>query len=393
MNFDDIKKEDKEYIINTYNRFDVAIKEGKGSTLYDFDGKKYIDFSSGIGVNALGINDSEWTNAVIEQTKQIQHISNLYYTLPQVKLAKLLCEKANMKKVFFANSGAEANEGAIKTARKYSFDKYGEGRKEIITLEGSFHGRTVLTLSATGQDKFHQYFGPFVDDFKYAKPNDLDGLKSMISDKTCAIMIETVQGEGGVNNLDSDFIKGIDKLCKELDILFIVDEVQTGNGRTGYFYSYQEYGVTPDIVSTAKGLSGGLPLGAVLFGEKVQNTLSFGDHGTTFGGNPICCSAALSVVSRIDDKLLNHVKECRKIVEDILGSSKCVNKITGKGLMIGVDFSSPSNLTASDVVKECIKKGVIVLTAKNRVRLLPSLNITNEELIEGLNIIKGVIES
>ncbi len=392
MKFDDLKCNDKEYIINTYNRFDVAIKEGKGSTLYDVDGKKYIDFSSGIGVNAFGVNDKEWVDAVCYQASQIQHISNLYYTIPQIRLAEILCEKANMKKVFFCNSGAEANEGVIKAARKYSYDKYGEGRKDIITLEGSFHGRTVLTLSATGQDKFHKYFAPFVDGFKYAKPNDIEGLLNMIDDKTCAIMIETIQGEGGVNNLDEEFIKAIDKVCKEKDILFIVDEVQTGNGRTGYFYSYQEYGVTPDLVSTAKGLAGGLPMGAVLFGEKTEKTLSYGDHGTTFGGNPICAQAAISVVSRIDEKLLDNVKNANKIVKDILSASPAVNKITGKGLMIGVDFTSPSGKNASDVVKDCIKKGLIVLTAKDRVRLLPPLNITTEELTEGLNILKGVIE-
>ncbi|MGM9971665.1 MAG: aspartate aminotransferase family protein [Anaeroplasmataceae bacterium] len=393
MNFNDIKKEDKEYIANTYNRFDVAIKEGNGATLYDFEGKKYIDFSSGIGVNALGINDKEWVDAVCNQAHQIQHISNLYYTLPQAELAKLLIQKSNMKKVFFCNSGAEANEGAIKTARKYSYDKYGEGRKDIITLEGSFHGRTIATLTATGQDKFHQYFGPFVEGFKYAKINDLENLKSMIDEHTCAIMIETIQGEGGVNNLDAEFIKGIDKLCKDNDLIFIVDEVQTGNGRTGYFYSFEEYGVTPDVVSTAKGLAGGLPFGAVLFGEKTKDTLGYGEHGTTFGGNPICAAAALSVVKRIDDNLLNQVKKSRKIIEEVLGKSSAINKITGKGLMVGVDFTSKRGLTASDVAKECITKGLIVLTAKNRVRLLPSLNITEAELREGLEILKGVIEA
>lgn len=389
MEFDLIKNKDNENIANTYARFNVAIKEGKGSTLFDFDGKKYIDFSSGIGVNTFGINDEEWVNAVINQTRQIQHISNLYYTKPQIELAELLCNKANMKKVFFANSGAEANEGAIKTARKYSFDKYGLGRHEIITLEGSFHGRTIATLSATGQDKFHQYFHPFVEGFKYAKANDLEGLKNLISDKTCAIMIETIQGEGGVNNLDKDFILGIDKICKEKDILFIIDEVQTGNGRTGYFYSYQEYGVNPNIVSTAKGIAGGLPLGAVLFDSKTEKTLGYGDHGTTYGGNPIVAAAGVSVISRIDEKLLNHVKECRKIIEDMLGNDENITCITGKGLMVGVGLKA--GVIASDVAKKCITKGLIVLTAKDRVRLLPSLNISFEELKEGLNILKGVL--
>lgn len=392
MIFDSIKDEDKEYVANTYNRFNVAIKEGKGSTLYDFDGKKYIDFSSGIGVNSFGINDELWVEAVCNQAKAIQHISNLYYTKPQADLAKMLCEKTGMKKVFFANSGAEANEGVIKAARKYSFDKYGSDRSDIITLEGSFHGRTIATLSATGQDKFHKFFDPFVSGFKYAKINDLKNLESMIDEHTCAIMIETIQGEGGVNNLDADFIKGIDKLCHERDLIFIVDEVQTGNGRTGYFYSYMEYGVHPDLVSTAKGLAGGLPFGAVLFGEKTKNTLGYGEHGTTFGGNPICAAAALSVVKRLDQKLFDEVLEKRKIIEKVLLESKCINKITGKGLMVGVDFTSPSGNTASEIASKCIEHGIIVLTAKNRVRLLPSLNITKEELIEGLNILKEVIE-
>lgn len=392
MLFDKIKETDKEYVANTYNRFNVAIKEGKGATLYDFDGKKYIDFSSGIGVNSFGINDEEWVRAVCNQAHQIQHISNLYYTEPQAKLAEMLCAKANMKKVFFANSGAEANEGAIKTARKYSFDKYGSGRSDIITLEGSFHGRTIATLSATGQDKFHKYFDPFVSGFKYAKINDLKNLESMIDEHTCAIMIETIQGEGGVNNLDADFIKGIDKLCHERDLVFIVDEVQTGNGRTGYLYSYMEYGVHPDVVSTAKGLAGGLPFGAVLFGEKTEHTLGYGEHGTTFGGNPICAAAALSVLSRLDDKIYKGVFEKRKIIEDILLKSKCVNAITGKGLMVGVDFTSPSGKNQAEIAALCIEKGLIVLTAKNRIRLLPSLNISNEELIEGLNILKEAIE-
>ncbi len=389
MEFDLIKEKDNNNIANTYARFDVAIKEGKGSTLYDFDGKKYIDFSSGIGVNTFGINDEAWVEAVINQARQIQHISNLYYTKPQVDLASMLCEKANMKKVFFANSGAEANEGAIKTVRKYSYDKYGENRNEIITLQGSFHGRTIATLSATGQDKFHQYFFPFVEGFKYAKPNDLEHLKSLISKHTCAIMLETIQGEGGVNNLDEDFILGIQEICTKNDILLVIDEVQTGNGRTGYFYSYQEYGLTPDVVTTAKGIAGGLPLGAVLFGPKTEYTLKYGEHGTTYGGNPIVTAAGCSVVSRIDDKLLTHVKECRKIIEEMLLSDPNVTCVTGKGLMVGIGLK-PS-VVATEVAKKCITKGLIVLTAKDRVRLLPSLNISFEELKEGLNILKGVL--
>ena len=386
----DIFSNDKDYILNTYKRFNVAIKSGKGATFTDYDGKEYIDFSSGIGTNSFGACDKDWVDAVCMQANTIQHTSNLYYTMPQVKLAKLLCEKTNMKKVFYGNSGAEANECAIKAARKYSFDKYGKDRYEIITLQNSFHGRTIATLSATGQDVFHNYFFPFVDGFKYAPANDIEALNKLITDKTCAIMIETVQGEGGVNPLNPEYIKYIDKVCKERDIVFIVDEVQTGNGRCGYLYSYMEYGVTPNIVSTAKGLAGGLPFAAILFDEKLQNTLGYGEHGTTFGGNPICASAALSVLSRIDDKLLKHVHDCRKIIDDRLSKAKNVISISGKGLMVGIEINS--KLKAIDVVNKCIENGLIPLTAKAKVRLLPPLNITFEELNKGLDILIKALE-
>ena len=381
----DIIKEDKENILNTYKRFNVVLKKGKGSILIDENGKEYIDFSSGIGTNIYGVCDDEWVNAVCEQAKKLQHTSNLYYSEPQVKLAKLLCEKTGMKKVFFSNSGAESNECAIKTARKYSFDKYGEGRNEIITLVNSFHGRTIATLSATGQDVFHQYFFPFVEGFKYAKANDMEDLDSLISDKTCAIMIETVQGEGGVNPLNPEFIKHIDKVCKEKDLVFIVDEVQTGNGRCGYLYSYMEYGVNPDVVKTAKGIAGGLPFGAILFSSKVENTLGYGQHATTFGGNPICASAAYSVISRIDDKLLNHVKEMRKFIDDKLKNKKYIKSVSGKGLMVGIEIDD--KFKAADIVAKGIENGVIALTAKNKIRLLPPLNISKEDLNKGLDLL------
>ena len=381
----DIILNDKEYIANTYKRFNVVIKKGYNSTFVDENNKEYIDFSSGIGTNIFGACDKEWVDAVCNQAKTLQHTSNLYYTEPQVKLAKLLCEKTGMKKVFFANSGAESNECAIKTARKYSFDKYGNDRYEIITLVNSFHGRTIATLSATGQDVFHNYFFPFVDGFKYVPANDIEALKKTINKHTCAIMIETVQGEGGVNALNPEFIKYIDKVCKELDLVFIVDEVQTGNGRCGYLYSYMEYGVTPDVVTTAKGLAGGLPFAAILFSEKVKNTLGYGEHGTTFGGNPVCASAAYSVMTRIDEKLLNHVKECRKIIEDKLLNVKGVKSISGKGLMVGIELDS--NIKAADVVQKGIEKGVICLTAKTKIRLLPPLNISFDELNKGLDIL------
>ena len=382
--------DDNENILNTYKRFNVVLTGGKGSTLIDENGKKYIDFNSGIGTNIFGICDDEWTKAVCDQAHKIQHTSNLYYSEPQTKVAKLLCEKTGMKKVFFSNSGAESNECAIKTARKYSFDKYGEGRYEIITLVNSFHGRTIATLSATGQDVFHQFFFPFVDGFKYAPANDIEALKSLISEKTCAIMIETVQGEGGVNALNPEYIKFIADVCKEKDILFIVDEVQTGNGRTGYLYSYMEYGVMPDIVTTAKGLAGGLPFGAILFGEKTEKTLSYGQHGTTFGGNPISAAAAYSVLSRIDDKLLNHVKEMRKLIEEKLTGKEGIKSISGKGLMVGIELDE--KYKAADVVAKGIENGVIMLTAKTKVRLLPPLNISKEDLTKGLDLLLKSME-
>ncbi len=382
--------DDSENILNTYKRFPVVLKEGKGATLKDYTGKEYIDFSSGIGTNSFGACDKEWVDAVVHQANTLQHSSNLYYTAPQVMVAKMLCEKTNMKKVFFGNSGAEANECAIKAARKYSYDKYGLGRSEIITLQNSFHGRTIATLSATGQDVFHQWFFPFVGDFKYCPASDIDALKGLISEKTCAIMIETVQGEGGVVALDPKFIKYIDKVCKEKDILFIVDEVQTGNGRCGYLYSYMEYGVTPNIVTTAKGLAGGLPFAAVLFDEKTQNVLSYGQHGTTFGGNPVCASAAVSVLKRIDDKLLNHVRECRKIIEDRLKDVEEVKSISGKGLMVGIELND--GLKAVDIASKCMEEGLIPLTAKTKIRLLPPLNITFEELNKGLDILIHVLK-
>ena len=382
--------DDSENILNTYKRFPVVLKEGKGATLKDYTGKEYIDFSSGIGTNSFGACDKEWVDAVVNQANTLQHSSNLYYTAPQVMVAKMLCEKTNMKKVFFGNSGAEANECAIKAARKYSYDKYGLGRSEIITLQNSFHGRTIATLSATGQDVFHQWFFPFVGDFKYCPASDIDALKGLISEKTCAIMIETVQGEGGVVALDPKFIKYIDMVCKEKDILFIVDEVQTGNGRCGYLYSYMEYGVTPNIVTTAKGLAGGLPFAAILFDEKTENVLSYGQHGTTFGGNPVCASAAVSVLKRIDDKLLNHVRECRKIIEDRLKDVEEVLSISGKGLMVGLELKD--GLKAVDIASKCMEEGLIPLTAKNKIRLLPPLNITFEELNKGLDILIHVLK-
>lgn len=383
------KELDNQYVAHAYGRFDVALTKGQGSTLYDEDGKKYIDFGSGIGVTAFGINDPVWTKAVEEQLHRVQHTSNLYYTAPCAKLAQLLCEKSGMKKVFFGNSGAEANEGAIKFARKYSFDKYGAGRSTIITLINSFHGRTITTLAATGQDSFHTVFDPFTPGFKYCPANDIEALQAAATDDVCAVLFECVQGEGGVNNLSSTFVNAIAKLAKEKDILIAVDEVQTGNGRTGTYFAYQQYGITPDIVTTAKGLGGGLPIGAVLFGEKLQDTMTPGSHGSTFGGNPVVAAGACSIVERIDDDFLSEVQRKSEKIRTALAKVKGVQSISGMGLMLGIETDKP----AGEVAKACLANGLLILTAKTKLRLLPALNISDAELDEGLEILKGVLEA
>lgn len=383
------KELDNQYVAHAYGRFDVALTKGQGSTLYDENGKKYIDFGSGIGVTAFGINDPVWTKAVEEQLHRVQHTSNLYYTAPCAKLAQLLCEKSGMKKVFFGNSGAEANEGAIKFARKYSFDKYGAGRSTIITLVNSFHGRTITTLAATGQDSFHTVFDPFTPGFKYCPANDIEALQTAATDDVCAVLFECVQGEGGVNNLSPTFVNAIAKLAKEKDILIAVDEVQTGNGRTGTYFAYQQYGIAPDIVTTAKGLGGGLPIGAVLFGEKLQDTMTPGSHGSTFGGNPVVAAGACSIVERIDDDFLSEVQRKSEKIRTALAKVKGVQSISGMGLMLGIETDKP----AGEVAKACLANGLLILTAKTKLRLLPALNISDAELDEGLEILKGVLEA
>lgn len=383
------KELDNQYVAHAYGRFDVALTKGQGSTLYDENGKKYIDFGSGIGVTAFGINDPVWTKAVEEQLHRVQHTSNLYYTAPCAKLAQLLCEKSGMKKVFFGNSGAEANEGAIKFARKYSFDKYGAGRSTIITLVNSFHGRTITTLAATGQDSFHTVFDPFTPGFKYCPANDVEALQAAATDDVCAVLFECVQGEGGVNNLSPTFVSAIAKLAKDKDILIAVDEVQTGNGRTGTYFAYQQYGITPDIVTTAKGLGGGLPIGAVLFGEKLQDTMTPGSHGSTFGGNPVVAAGACSIVERIDDDFLSEVQRKSEKIRTALAKVKGVKSISGMGLMLGIETDKP----AGEVAKACLANGLLILTAKTKLRLLPALNISDAELDEGLEILKGVLEA
>ena len=383
------KELDNQYVAHAYGRFDVALTKGQGSTLYDENGKKYIDFGSGIGVTAFGINDPVWTKAVEEQLHRVQHTSNLYYTAPCAKLAQLLCGKSGMKKVFFGNSGSEANEGAIKFARKYSFDKYGAGRSTIITLVNSFHGRTITTLAATGQDSFHTVFDPFTPGFKYCPANDIEALQAAATDDVCAVLFECVQGEGGVNNLSPTFVNAIAKLAKEKDILIAVDEVQTGNGRTGTYFAYQQYGITPDIVTTAKGLGGGLPIGAVLFGEKLQDTMTPGSHGSTFGGNPVVAAGACSIVERIDNDFLCEVQRKSEKIRTALAKVKGVQSISGMGLMLGIETDKP----AGEVAKACLANGLLILTAKTKLRLLPALNISDAELDEGLEILKGVLEA
>ena len=380
-----IKETDQKYIAGTYNRFPVEITHGKGSLVYDENGKEYIDMGSGIGVTAFGIADDIWQKAVIDQIGKVQHMSNLYYTEPCALLAEKLCEKSGMKKVFFCNSGAEANECAIKAARKYSAEKKGEDCFTIVTLVNSFHGRTLTTLAATGQENFHTLFTPLTPGFIYVEAGDVDGLNKILAEtKVAGIMIECVQGEGGVIPLTDAFVKAVADIANEQDIPLIVDEVQTGNGRTGKFYSYMHFGIQPDIVSTAKGLAGGLPIGATLLGEKVENIFAAGDNGSTFGGNPVSCAAALSVVSRIDDALLQEVEEKSTYIFSELEGAKGVESVTGKGLMIGIKTTRP----AADVLKDCMAEGVLCLTAKDKIRLLPALNIPMEVLKKAVAVIK-----
>ena len=386
MSFDDIQKKDRSYISPTYNRFPADLSTGEGATLYSESGKRYVDFGSGIAVNSFGVNDRAWKDAVIAQINKLQHASNLYYTRPQAELAELLCSRTGAKKVFFSNSGAEANECAIKAARKYSYDKYGEGRYEIVTLKNSFHGRTMATLSATGQDAMHKYFMPFLPGFSYAD-STYEGVRKMCTAKTCAVMLELVQGEGGVRPLDVEQVKEIELFCKKNDILLVIDEVQTGNGRTGKLYAFEHYGIKPDVVTTAKGLAGGLPLGATMFFEKTEKVFTAGDHGSTFGGNPVACAGALSILSRIDRELLLEVQGKSAYLFTHLGRIRNVVNVTGLGLMIGLEITK----NAREVAEKCLDRGLIVLTAKDRIRLLPPLTIKKDEMDFGLKILNEVL--
>ena len=381
-----LTEKDNLYIANTYKRFPVEIASGKGALFTDTNGKEYIDMGSGIGVNCFGAADEVWADAVAKQAATLQHTSNLYYTSPCAELAELLCAKTGMKKVFFCNSGAEANECAIKTARKYAQDKKGEEYFTVITLVNSFHGRTVTTLAATGQEHFHTLFNPLTPGFVYVPANDIDAVKKAIDENnTAAVMFECVQGEGGVMPLEKDYLQALASYAAEKDVLLVADEVQTGNGRTGELYGYMNFGIVPDIVSTAKGLGGGLPIGAVMFNEKTENVLTYGQHGSTFGGNPVCCAGALSVIKRMDENFLDEVKAKGKYVFDALKDAKGVEAVSGLGLMIGITTTRP----AADIVKECMENGVLCLTAKTKVRLLPPLNIPMHLLEKAIEIIKS----
>jgi acetylornithine/N-succinyldiaminopimelate aminotransferase len=379
---------DKTYVANTYARFPVEIVSGKGSLMYDADGKEYIDLGSGIGVTAFGIGDAAWKSAVISQLDAVQHTSNLYYTHPCVQLAQMLCERTGMKRVFFSNSGAESNECAIKVARKYAAEKRGAQYSTIVTLRNSFHGRTLTTLAATGQDHFHALFQPLTPGFVHTPANDLQQLIATVeANPTAAILMECIQGEGGVIPLEADFVRGVAEYAAKHDILLMIDEVQTGNGRTGKLYAYMNYGITPDVVSTAKGLGGGLPLGATLMGAKVADVLGAGDHGSTFGGNPVCCAGAVSIIKRLDDAFLAEVRQKSDYVFSALKDAPGVESVTGMGLMIGIKTTRP----AKDVVNECIAKGVLCLTAKDKVRLLPALNIPMAQLEKSIGILRATI--
>ena len=381
-----IKELDSKYVANTYARFPIELVSGKGSKLYDNEGKEYIDMGTGIGVNIFGVGDEEWVKATTEQLTKLQHTSNLYYTSPCAKLAQLLCEKTGAKKVFFSNSGAESNECAIKVARKYAAEKKGSEYNKIITLNNSFHGRTITTLAATGQETFHKDFIPLTEGFLYADAGDLEAVERYIKEeKVAAVMIETVQGEGGIVPLSQEFVSGLSSLCEENDVLLIVDEVQTGNGRTGALYGYMKFGITPDVVSTAKGLGGGLPIGATMIFAKAENVYTPGSHGSTFGGNPVAAAGAFNIISRLDDEFLAQVEKKHDYIVSQLSDCEGVKGITGFGLMLGIETAKDVN----EVLKYCQENGVLPIKAKNKLRLLPPLNIPFEDLEKAIEIIKN----
>lgn len=402
METNKIKQMDAHSVMQTYARYDVAIDYGQGATLYSPEGKEYIDFTSGIGVNSVGYGNKRWVDAITAQAKKLQHISNLYYSEPYAKLALMLTNRAGMKNVFFANAGGEANEGMIKLARKYSFDKYGTAgscenkRSTIITLKQSFHGRTITTLAATGQDIFHNYFFPFTEGFKYVTAGDINALQNELTDDVCAVLIELIQGEGGVLPLDTEYVKAAAALCAEKDVLLLVDEVQTGIGRCGTLFAYQQYGIKPDAVTFAKGIAGGLPMGGVMAGEKCANVFTPGTHATTFGGNPIAAAGAIEVLNQLSDAELDKVaKKGEYITKTVAAwSSPLINEIRGKGLMLGISLVGADNAMIKDIAKTCVEKGLLILTAgDDALRMLPPLTINLDEINKGLNILKSVLDS
>ncbi len=390
MDHETLKSLDRQHVMQTYGRFDVDIDHGKGATLWNAAGEKYIDFTSGIGVCSVGYTNEKWIAAITEQAQKLGHISNLFYSEPYVKLAQQLCQRTGMSNVFFANGGGEANEGMIKLARKYSFDKYGKGRGTVITLVNSFHGRTITTLAATGQDVFHNYFFPFTEGFRYALPN-MEAVEAAAGDDVCAVMVELVQGEGGVMPLEKSFVDALVELCAENDWLLLVDEVQTGVGRTGSLFAFQEYGITPDVASFAKGIAGGLPMSGIMANEKCRDVLTPGTHATTFGGNPICAAAALSVLNILDDETLAAVKKKGAYLAQGIEALDlpCLGKVNGMGLMLGVEVNAP--YTNKELAAKLVENGLLVLTAGSKLRLLPPLVITKEEMDEGLAIMKNVL--
>ena len=380
-----IQQIDRQYVAGTYNRFPVTIVSGRGSLLTDENGREYIDMGTGIAVNSFGVADAAWQAAVTAQLGRVQHTSNLYYTEPCARLAQMLCTRTGMRRVFFSNSGAEANECAIKAARKWAAENKGPEYSTIVTLRNSFHGRTLTTLAATGQDHYHELFQPLTPGFVHVAAGDAGELAAAFSRyKVAGVLIECIQGEGGVLPLDPEYARALARIVQENDAVLMVDEVQTGNGRTGRLYGYMRYGLEPDVVSTAKGLGGGLPLGATLLGERLQNVFGFGDHGSTFGGNPVCCAGAISILERIDDALLESVRSKGEFVRAALAGAPGIESVAGMGLMLGVKTVRP----ASEVVAECMRRGVLCLTAKDKVRLLPALNIPMDLLEKAVAVIR-----
>jgi acetylornithine/N-succinyldiaminopimelate aminotransferase len=391
MTHEELKELDQAYTMQTYGRFDVDIDHGKGAALYDLSGKEYIDFTSGIGVCSIGYADPRWVEAVSAQASKLAHVSNLFYTQPYAKLAKTLCTRSGMASAFFANSGAESNEGLIKLARKYSFDRYGKGRGTILTLKNSFHGRTISTLTATGQDVFHNYFFPFDEGFRYAEAGDMDSLQSAAGHDVCAVLLELVQGEGGVLPMEREYVNELAELCQQRDWLLLVDEVQTGIGRTGTLFAFQQYGIQPDAVSFAKGIAGGLPMGGILASERCRNVFTPGTHATTFGGNPICAAAAQVVLEILDDSLLTEVTEKGAYIRERIERMdlECLGGTRGLGMMIGVEVKRPYN--NKELAARLMEQGLLVLTAGSALRLLPPLTIRREEIDKGLTILEQAL--